>query len=132
MKEQTTGKCGAKLWKMDYLKAICIIFVIITHYKLTYVEPIRNSIIYLLLINMAVPVFVIITGYMQSLSCERREVSTIREFYSIPVLINKLKRIVIPYFQNKVLVTLIKLAPRRLTSEVQSIIMELRHGKGQK
>lgn len=46
--------------------------------------------------------------------------------------LNRNKRIVIPYFQNKVLVTLIKLAPRRLTSEVQSIIMELRHGKGQK
>ena len=43
--------------------------------------------------------------------------------------LNRNKRLIIPYFQNKLLVALLKIAPRRLSSEVQSILMELRHGK---
>lgn len=43
--------------------------------------------------------------------------------------LNRNKRIVVPYFQNKLLVALVKLAPRRLTAEIQSIIMEKRHGR---
>lgn len=43
--------------------------------------------------------------------------------------LNRNKRIVIPYFQNKVLVALIKITPRRILAEVQDKLMVKRHGR---
>ena len=44
---------------LDYLKAICVIMVIITHYD----WGDKDSPFFTMLINMAVPVFMIISGY---------------------------------------------------------------------
>ena len=44
---------------LDYLKAICVIMVIITHYDWAD----KDSPFFTMLINMAVPVFMIISGY---------------------------------------------------------------------
>lgn len=43
--------------------------------------------------------------------------------------LNKNKRIIIPYFQNKLLACVVKVVPRRIVSEAQALIMEFRHGR---
>lgn len=95
-KQQRTG-VKERIWQMDYMKAICIFFVIITHYGLTYTEQIRNNIFWLLGINMAVPVFIIISGYMQGLSCDKNHIATIREYYSFSNIKRKLASIIYPF-----------------------------------
>ena len=86
-----------RMWQMDYLKALCIIFVIITHYGLTYSDPIRDNVFWLLGINMAVPVFIIISGYMQGLSCEKNAIFTLREYYTVTNLFKKLSSVIFPF-----------------------------------
>ena len=44
---------------LDYLKAVCVIMVIITHYG----WEDKTSPFFTMLINMAVPVFMIVSGY---------------------------------------------------------------------
>ena len=44
---------------LDYLKAVCVIMVIITHYG----WEDKTSPFFMMLINMAVPVFMIVSGY---------------------------------------------------------------------
>jgi len=46
--------------------------------------------------------------------------------------LNRNQRIIIPYFQNKLLATLVKFVPRRLVTEAQMKIMDIRHGKREK
>lgn len=49
---------------LDYLKAVCVIMVIITHYG----WEDKTSPFFTMLINMAVPVFMIVSGY--NLQCQ--------------------------------------------------------------
>lgn len=46
--------------------------------------------------------------------------------------LNQNKRLVIPYLSNKLVLMLVKFAPRRWSSEVQAHLMRYRHGKGEK
>lgn len=55
---------------LDYLKAICVIMVIITHYD----WGDKDSPFFTMLINMAVPVFMIISGYNFAMSNRKRQV----------------------------------------------------------
>ena len=53
---------------LDYLKAICVIMVIITHYDWAD----KDSPFFTMLINMAVPVFMIISGYNFAMSNRKK------------------------------------------------------------
>lgn len=55
---------------LDYLKAICVIMVIITHYDWAD----KDSPFFTMLINMAVPVFMIISGYNFAMSNRKKQV----------------------------------------------------------
>ena len=54
---------------LDYLKAICVIMVIITHYDWAD----KDSPFFTMLINMAVPVFMIISGYNFAMSNRKKD-----------------------------------------------------------
>ena len=82
--------------QFDYLKAMAIILVIITHISL-YGPLSGESIIFPYLVLMAVPIFMIISGYMNSMSFEVKEAKNFRDFYGIAVLGRKLKSILFPF-----------------------------------
>lgn len=46
--------------------------------------------------------------------------------------LNRSKRIIIPYFQNKLMATMVRFVPRKLVTSAQMKIMEYRHGKREK
>lgn len=54
---------------LDFLKGISIIFIIITHFSWTNLE--RLSFGFPFWIDMAVPIFMLVSGYTQALSCEK-------------------------------------------------------------
>lgn len=60
---------------LDYLKAICVIMVIITHYDWAN----KSSPVFTMLINMAVPVFMIVSGYNFAMSNCRKADGKLRQ-----------------------------------------------------
>ena len=80
---------------VDILKGICIMCVIITHFNWQYDD--RLILVFPFFINMAVPVFMIISGYVYTISFEKRGISAIGQAYQIDYLIDKLLRYTIPF-----------------------------------
>ena len=72
---------------LDYLKAICVILVVVTHYD----WQSKHSYIFTMFINMAVPVFMIISGYNFAMSYKRKTNGTMKQMYSPRVIIPKLE-----------------------------------------
>ena len=69
MNRRSFGK-QSRLNYLDFYKGICIIFIIITHYSWNDNE--RLHYLFPFWIDMAVPVFMVITGYVTSLSFQNR------------------------------------------------------------
>ncbi len=82
----------------DYLKAFAIILVIINHYGHTsWNYLVKNSFIYPSVIQMAVPIFMIVTGCTFSISYDKRYYN-LHEMYKPKELIIKVLRFWIPFF----------------------------------
>lgn len=79
----------------DVIKGICIIAIIITHISWTDTE--RLTLGFPFWIDMAVPVFMIISGYMSSLSYERNSIASLCDAYSFAFLGRKIIRYTIPF-----------------------------------
>lgn len=80
---------------VDILKGICIMCVIITHFN--WQDNDRIIPVFPFLINMAVPVFMIISGYVYAISYEKRDISSISQAYQIDYVIDKLLHYTIPF-----------------------------------
>ncbi len=80
---------------LDVLKGICIIMIIITHYKWTKIE--RNILLFPFWVNMAVPIFMIISGYVYAKSYSRKSIDTLKEAYSPRNMVNKIIRFSVPF-----------------------------------
>ncbi len=78
---------------IDYLKAICVILVIVTHYD--WAE--KNYYIFTMFINMAVPVFMILSGYNFAMSYKKKSDGSIKKMYSREIVLPKLDRFLFPY-----------------------------------
>ena len=79
----------------DILKGICIILVVINHFHWQNDEGLLPIFPYL--IGMAVPIFMILSGYVYSIAYESRAITSIRQVYSIDYIIDKLARYTIPF-----------------------------------
>ncbi len=79
---------------INILKAIAIILVLITHngFSLTF----RENIFFTYFINMAVPLFILITGFNYSLSFSK--INNINFVKILKSLFRKFKRLTIPFF----------------------------------
>lgn len=84
-----------RMSSIDVLKGICIIFVITTHFSWTDSERLRY--LFPFWIGMAIPIFMIISGYVNSLSYERHNISDISKAYDIQSIIDKLIRFSLPF-----------------------------------
>ncbi len=79
---------------LDLIKGILIIFIIITHYNWTDAQ--RRMLLFPYWIDMAVPVFMIISGYVYALSYERKNIATLKDAYQFKEIVSKLIRYFIP------------------------------------
>lgn len=59
--------------QLDIIKGICIIFVIVTHFAWTTNERLKYG--FPFWIDMAVPIFMVITGYVSAASYEKKKLS---------------------------------------------------------
>lgn len=79
---------------INYLKALAIIFVIITHFSFT--DEQRTNFIFSYFINMAVPIFMSITAFNNSMSFYAKKVSSLLEMYNIKLFAKRFLRLTIP------------------------------------
>ena len=80
---------------IDVIKGICILFVIITHYK--WKDSYKQMLLFPFWIDMAIPVFMIITGYVNTLSFDQRKVNTLNNAYIPSNIFKKFLRYTIPF-----------------------------------
>lgn len=80
---------------IDVVKGICILFVIITHYSWSSGD--RLSLLFPYWIDMAVPIFMIISGYVTAQSMVRNKISSLKEAYSADRIIKSFIRFTVPY-----------------------------------
>lgn len=79
----------------DILKGLCICLVIITHFPLA--DSVRGTVYYHYLIEMAVPFFMMISGYLHAASMERRGIDSFEKAYSCKQVLPQLLKYTIPY-----------------------------------
>ena len=79
---------------IDFAKGIAIILVLFNHYEWQK-RSIFNTHLYYWIICMAVPVFMLCTGYVTAASCEAKG-TTLKEAYSRKALVPKLTRYIMP------------------------------------
>lgn len=79
---------------IDYLKAICVLMVIITHYEWSD----KTTPFFTMLINMAVPIFMILSGYNFAMSNRKKTDGKLRQMYGWKMIKPKLIRFLIPFF----------------------------------
>lgn len=85
---------------VDYLKAVCVFFVIILHADTNFGLKIRNTILYIFGFKMAVPIFMLLSGYTIAMSQDKK--SSVKDMYSYDVLLKKTVR-----FTNAIIVCIL-------------------------
>jgi len=80
---------------LDILKGISILFITATHYDFT--DQQRLDYFFPFWIDMAVPVFMLISGYVATASFRKRNITTIEQAYAMPITLTKLFRYTIPF-----------------------------------
>lgn len=80
---------------LDNLKGVCILFVVITHFSWTDGE--RLHFLFPFWIDMAVPIFMIISGYVYTKSFIRKKIHSLIEAYSFEYLVGKTIKYTLPY-----------------------------------
>ncbi|MBQ7715298.1 MAG: acyltransferase [Clostridia bacterium] len=80
---------------LDIYKGICILLIVLTHSKWTDSE--RLKLLFPFWVDIAVPIFMIISGYLYSLSFQKHEIDTIGKAYRLKTVLNKVIRYTLPF-----------------------------------
>lgn len=80
---------------VDFLKGICILFVVVTHYAWTDTERLR--LLFPFWIDMAVPIFMILSGFVFTKSYLKHHITTYEQAYSYENWLGKLIRFSLPF-----------------------------------
>ena len=80
---------------MDILKGISILLIILTHYSFT--DESRSLLLFPYWVNMAVPVFMIVSGYVSTKAYYRRDIHGLAAAYEPKYKLSSILRILIPY-----------------------------------
>jgi len=81
---------------LDILKGVCIIFIILDHYTL-WGNELRLQLLFPYWITMAVPILMILSGYVYSMSYERHNITTLKSAYHYRFILDKYIRYTIPF-----------------------------------
>lgn len=79
---------------IDVFKGLAIIMVLITHYEWTTEQ--RKIILFPFIINMAIPIFMIITGYVYSLSLEKQKIEHLENAFQWKTILRRTTRYTLP------------------------------------
>lgn len=79
---------------LDVLKGICILLVILTHFDWIEAERLRYFFPYWM--NPAVPLFMIISGYVYTESFQRKKIETFAQAYACKPILDKVIRYTMP------------------------------------
>ena len=88
-------KTGQREYGLDAFKGILIVFVIISHF--TWSPDERSNYLFPFWIDMAVPFFMLISGYLHAASIERNNIECIETAYELKHLIRKIIRYTVPF-----------------------------------
>ena len=80
---------------VDLLKGICILFVIITHFSWQAIE--RRNLLFPFWVDMAIPIFLVITGYLFSLSYQKKNIESIESAFQVNNWLKSFIRFILPY-----------------------------------
>ena len=80
---------------VDVLKGICIIFVIITHCSFS--DSQRLWLLFPFWIDMAVPIFMFLSGYLWTLSYKKHKLNDLKSCYNRKLITKKLVRFILPF-----------------------------------
>ena len=81
--------------KIDILKGICVLFVVITHFEWS--GESRLHFLFPFWIDQAVPIFMIISGYLLAKTFEYRKISCLSEAYNRKYIVEKMVRFLLPF-----------------------------------
>lgn len=112
---------------IDFFKMLCAIFVIVTH---LINDEISRSLYSRYWIDLAVPIFLILTGYNYCKSCEKNNIDTFMKWFSWSNLKKKLIRILIPYLFAVLLFSIFQIMTGRLDSSWLDSFIWFRFGPG--
>lgn len=80
---------------IDVIKGVAILFIIITHYLWSDVE--RLTLLFPYWIDMAVTIFMVISGYLYAKSYESKKIDTFEKAYEVKGILEKILRFTIPF-----------------------------------
>ena len=72
---------------IDAIKGMCILFVCFTHYAWEGVE--RRAMLFSWWIDMAVPIFMVLSGYVYEKVIIRKNINSLSQAYTIPEILHK-------------------------------------------
>ena len=81
---------------IDLIKGFAIILVLITHYSWT--DEQRKLFVFPFVINMAIPVFMVITGYVYSLSLSKQGINHIEDAFPMKMILKRIVRYALPFY----------------------------------
>ena len=90
-----TGNIDKRNNLIDILKGLCILMVIVTHCNWS--DDQRRFFLFPFWIDMAVPIFMLITGYVYTKSFIKNEIETLDDAYNKKYLIKNFIRYTVPY-----------------------------------
>lgn len=95
---------------IDIIKSLCAIFVIVTH---LISDELSRVVLSRYWIDLAVPAFLIITGYNFRNSCERNKFERISDWFNLKNFAKKFSRIFIPFLYSVATLVIIQIVFRR-------------------
>lgn len=81
---------------LDISKGICALFITVTHFAFS--DATRLHLLFPFWIDMAVPVFMLISGYVATMSFRKQGVETIEQAYAWSSIVGKAVRFTVPFF----------------------------------
>lgn len=107
------------VWLLDFLKAIFIVCIILIHTNTYFKLGLNNNLIFRYIVQLAVPYFMVISGYTFSISTNKR--SSLIENYQYKIMVPKLIRFIFPM----VIVDVIYLLMCMLTDNSSRIVHDI-------
>lgn len=95
MNDELRNNEHSRYHSVDFIKGICIIFIVITHCNFNDIE--RLKFLFPFWIDMAVPVFMVLSGFVYGKSFQRKHISSLDDAYSWDYIIGKIIRYTIPF-----------------------------------
>lgn len=117
------GEDRQRVRLLDVLKGVCIVFIITTHFS--WEDGERRAMLFPYWVDMAVPLFMLVSGYVCAASMEKRGVASMEDAYRPSYTADRVLRYLVPYTMAFLLETVAFVArgqPHRLGETLISFI----------